>query len=311
MVLFVAADLVWLASTSATFAPGNFSLLGITAAVFGALYSLPYFVLYRIQGDQSRSADFLRKLSRRASQFFSAVVFTVAFGLAGCAFTYLAAATGWPLQDPALAAMDERLGFDWVALLAFCNASPTLSLVLVAAYHSATTQLACLYALLALTGRSAQLAEFITLFVITFVAVVVIAAFVPAAGAYHHYQPTEEMFSNFSAQAGMWHYDVLQTLRSQAVPELNLSQVKGLVTFPSFHTALAIITAYAARGIRYVTAPVAVLNGLVVLSTLPEGGHYLVDVIAGALIAILAIAFVRLRRSKVARPAIAAAETSP
>ena len=69
--------------------------------------------------------------------------------------------------------------------------------------------------------------------------------------------------------------------------------MQGLVTFPSFHTSLAIITTYAVRGIRFVTLPVAILNGLVIVSTLPEGGHYLIDVIAGAIISIIAIVAIR------------------
>lgn len=69
----------------------------------------------------------------------------------------------------------------------------------------------------------------------------------------------------------------------------------GLVTFPSFHTSLAIITAYAVRGIKFVATPVAILNGIVIISTLPEGGHYLIDLIAGAIISTIAIVAIRTR----------------
>ena len=71
--------------------------------------------------------------------------------------------------------------------------------------------------------------------------------------------------------------------------------VQGLVTFPSFHTSLAIITTYAVRGIKVVATPVAILNGIVIISTLPEGGHYLIDLIAGAVISTIAIVAIRTR----------------
>jgi membrane-associated phospholipid phosphatase len=130
---------------------------------------------------------------------------------------------------------------------------------------------------------------------VTFVVVGAISALVPAAGPYAYFQPPKTFFTSFSTDAGMWHYQVLQTLRNEPVPVLSLMNVQGLVTFPSFHTCLAIITAYAVRGIRFVALPVAILNGLVIVSTLPEGGHYLIDVIAGAIISIIAIVAARTR----------------
>jgi membrane-associated phospholipid phosphatase len=86
-------------------------------------------------------------------------------------------------------------------------------------------------------------------------------------------------------------------LRSGPAAVLDFRKMEGLVTFPSFHTVLAIITAYAFRGFRLLALPALVLNGAVIVSTLPEGGHYLVDVLAGALIAAAGIALVRWERS--------------
>jgi membrane-associated phospholipid phosphatase len=120
--------------------------------------------------------------------------------------------------------------------------------------------------------------------------------FVPAAGAYAHYGPTRELFDGFSSNAGMWHYKTLIMLRTQA-PPLDFMKVEGLVTFPSYHTVLAIIVSYAFRGFRFIALPAAVLNSIVVISTLPEGGHYLVDVIAGAVIGLAGIVLVRWEQS--------------
>jgi len=65
-------------------------------------------------------------------------------------------------------------------------------------------------------------------------------------------------------------------------------QGAGTSDIPIFpYESLAIITACAVRGVRCVAAPVAVLNG----------GHYLIDVIAGAMVAIIAIAAARTRPS--------------
>ena len=210
---------------------------------------------------------------------------------------YLATSAALPLQDARLASLDQILGFDWLGFLMLANSSRVVSWVLVAAYHSALPQLILLYLLLSFGGRERQLAEFITLSSITSVAVGALMVIVPAAGAYAHYHPQRELFDGFSADAGMWHYETFVMLRTQATPLLDIGKMEGLVTFPSFHTVLAIIAVYAVRGMRFVALPAAILNGIVIVSTLPEGGHFLVDVLAGAIVAVLGIALVRWEQS--------------
>ncbi|MEI7609953.1 MAG: phosphatase PAP2 family protein, partial [Rhodospirillaceae bacterium] len=55
----------------------------------------------------------------------------------------------------------------------------------------------------------------------------------------------------------------------------------GIVTFPSFHSALAVLLVWAARGLGRMIIPVAALNAVVLAVTPIYGGHYFVDVIAG------------------------------
>ena len=79
------------------------------------------------------------------------------------------------------------------------------------------------------------------------------------------------MFDGFSADAGMWHYQAFTKLRTEPTSLLRLENMKGLVTFPSLHTALAIIPASAARGIPFVSFAAVILNVIVIISTLPRG----------------------------------------
>jgi membrane-associated phospholipid phosphatase len=69
---------------------------------------------------------------------------------------------------------------------------------------------------------------------------------------------------------------------------------KALVTFPSGHTILAIIITYTLRGSRWTFIPAFIVNGAMMLSTVPHGGHHLFDLVVGAAIAALAIVLVRL-----------------
>jgi membrane-associated phospholipid phosphatase len=86
---------------------------------------------------------------------------------------------------------------------------------------------------------------------------------------------------------------------------VDISNVQGLVSMPSFHTALAVLFTYWLRKLRplfYIAIP---LNVIMILSTPTEGGHYLADVIAGLFLSVLTIKTygVITRRSQRAQPA--------
>jgi membrane-associated phospholipid phosphatase len=101
------------------------------------------------------------------------------------------------------------------------------------------------------------------------------------------------MYTNFTREAGMWHYSELMRLRSGEPFLYQMDKAKGLVTFPSYHTALGIIITYALREIRWIFVPAAILNSAMLVSTVPEGGHHLIDVLAGLSIALVSISIVR------------------
>jgi membrane-associated phospholipid phosphatase len=51
---------------------------------------------------------------------------------------------------------------------------------------------------------------------------------------------------------------------------------------------------YALRGSRWTFIPALIVNGAMLVSTIPHGGHHLFDLVVGAAIAAGAIFFVRL-----------------
>jgi membrane-associated phospholipid phosphatase len=296
--VFAVVDVIWLAISPLTFVPSHPWMFAQAVLPIGLNLCVYPLTLSCLKGDSSRIASALRGGSYGVDVLARAGAFTVCWGIAGGTYMYLATSAALPLLDTRLAALDEALGFDWLAFLAFANSSPMVSWALVTAYHSALPQMLALYLLLAFSGRERRLGEFLALMSITWVAVGALMLIVPAAGAYAHFRPPLELFDGFSANAGMWHYETLMRLREQAAPVVEFSQMVGLVTFPSFHTVLAIITAYSFRGIRFFAWPAAVLNAVVIVSTLPEGGHYLVDVIAGVVIAVIGILLVRWEQSR-------------
>jgi membrane-associated phospholipid phosphatase len=63
----------------------------------------------------------------------------------------------------------------------------------------------------------------------------------------------------------------------------------AIICFPSFHAIWAIFCAAALWGFRLLRLPVALLSGMIVVSTVTTGWHYVSDVVAGVAVAGLSL----------------------
>jgi membrane-associated phospholipid phosphatase len=295
VVVLLVIDLVWFPFARLTFAAGNFPYLLWSALALVGLYAVLGIVSYRLRRLQANRfvlGRWMARIADGARLFILASFFGLILAIGLVTFSYLTASLGLPLRDAELDAIDRAMGFDWLAFLALANASPAIAAILRMAYYSAGAQLLALYLFLSFARRRERLAEFLAVLAISSLLTGLVVTFVPADDGYGVYAPTPEMFGSFGGTAGMRRHEILMSLRGPA-PVLEFGQTQGIVVFPSFHTTLAIITTYAVRGLRYVFVPVCILNAVVIVATLPEGGHHLVDLIGGALVAALTIAVVR------------------
>ncbi|RWC86532.1 MAG: phosphatase PAP2 family protein [Mesorhizobium sp.] len=237
-----------------------------------------------------RYRDRVSELAGRIQALAMALTAVTLFCLVLLLVTYLATATSRPLLDSYLAAGDASLGFNWVAYVRLLNDYPSIDHVLSIAYNSLSVQTLLLPAILALTARSDRLVEFVAHYGLAGCLMCLVTMAVPAAGAFEFYNPSPDILSSFSPGASTRHLEQLHALRT--LKSFLLERPEGLVSFPSFHATLAAIFAYSMRGIRYISLPVYALNVMLILATFPEGGHYLVDVLAGLAVAAVAIQFV-------------------
>jgi membrane-associated phospholipid phosphatase len=290
---FGVASFVWLQSSSLTVAGSNFVDAAYLLVSLAGGYLAGRFVLVRLKDDSKPIARGLSGFAVGLMSFTKACAVLLPFSTSSALFMYLAAATQAPLTDAKLAALDAAIGFDWLAFLATVNAMPLVSAALVFAYHSTGPLLISLFVFLSFTHREERLYELLALMALTTMCTAILQAMIPAAGAYALFQPNREAFSNFTDQAGMWHYAELVDLRAGKSFTYFAAKTSGMVTFPSFHTILGVITLYAIRDHRFLAPPVLVLNSLMIVATIPEGGHHLVDVLAGLVIAAACILFVR------------------
>jgi membrane-associated phospholipid phosphatase len=268
---------------------GGFRLVGFGSAVIAAVCA------------GAAGLGFLYAIVRpdeRLSALAFGGAYLIAFTFAGAILSYLGTSLGLPLLDSHLARADAALGLDWLAILESVDARPMVGKLLRLAYDSSMPQIAAAFLVLTATRQLTRLADFLTLFTVTSLVTILASSLLPAAGAFVFFDPPAALRDVVGHDAGIWHLQHFEALRSGAKRVIDPGDIQGLVTFPSFHTALAVITAWAFWRTRYLAVPLLGLNLLVIASTVPVGGHYAVDVLAGIAVAAAAIASLRWRRGR-------------
>jgi len=277
--LVLAVDATWLAIGSWTISARGVATILVAVVAFHAPFA------FRRYRHDAR----LRSTAQAANLL---IVFMAAAGT----LSYLVVSTNAPLVDASLAAWDRALGFDWPAVAAWLQARPGLAAPLHAAYASGIPQIVVVVLFLGLTARPAQLEAFLRLFIVATLATVALSGLFPAAGSWKHFAAAAPL----ADLASLSHFEPLRDGRLRDIP---LREMQGLISIPSLHTVLAVLLVHAVRGTPLL--PVfALLDAAMIVSTPVDGGHYLVDVLAGAL---LAGGLIALERRRTSRPRAAAA----
>ncbi len=235
----------------------------------------------------------VKRPDARIAAASNATLFLIVFTLLLATLSYLACSLGWPLLDNNFEAIDRALGFHWSAHMSFVAERPALAKILLVAYQTSMPQVALVILVLVAVQRYERLEQFLLLFAITATTVIVAAAVWPSFGPFAMNTPPPEVLAPISdPYPAAWHMKHFLALRDGSMREIPLNNFQGLVSFPSFHTALALITVWALFPVRWLSTPVYILNGVLIFSTLAIGGHYLSDLMGGALTGLGAIALV-------------------
>jgi membrane-associated phospholipid phosphatase len=221
----------------------------------------------------------------------SITAFFIAFSLVMAPLSYFVTAFNWPLTDATLARIDQSLGFDWLALQRITAANSWLSWAGTWIYATSGLQMLLAWVVLGVAGQTARLSQFLSALAVSTVLVLLICGFVPAVGAYAYYAVTDGQLGHLKGTgAGVWHLEHFYALRDGTLRYIDLQKTEGLVTFPSYHTAIAVLSGWSLWRVRWLALPSASYSAVVILTTLPIGGHYLIDLFAGAAITAASIA---------------------
>jgi membrane-associated phospholipid phosphatase len=213
--------------------------------------------------------------------------------------SYVAASFAFPMQDANLLAIDRMLGFDGRAYLSFVNDHPTLAMWLQAGYGMIAWPVFAIPIILSAARRYARMQEFILAFALALSVTILISVFLPALGIFS-LGAGPETYPNIPPVAYLDLARDVPLVRDGSLRHLELLGLSGLVAFPSFHTASAILYLWALWPVRWIR-PVAIVANVVMLAATPvDGAHYLVDILGGAVVGVLAIMAARYVSRRVA-----------
>lgn len=237
-----------------------------------------------------------RGISRIASAI-EAMALGVASSMAVACQSVLVATLGLPYRDTLLASLDRAIFpfLSWPHLARAAGGNAELMAGMCWIYSTLLWQPFVLAALLAAFGRLDRLWQFVHAWALALVACVIIFALMPALTAYVHYGFAATDTPFLTVNAGWRPAEIIDDVRSGAIRELGVRQMAGLITFPSFHAAGAVLLAWGFRRVPLLGIAFVALN-VTMLATIPViGSHYFVDVIGGVAVAALAIAGSRIR----------------
>lgn len=197
-----------------------------------------------------------------------------------------------PDADPLLIKADAALRFDWRTVAGALEPHQRALTYLVAVYRSIVWQPIVVISLLAATNRTARIWSFALGWIVTLSIISAIYPLIPAQGPMTFYHIAQERFPGLLSD-GPWGFSpIIHQIRDLGVRHITQQMLTGLVSFPSFHVAAAVLLAWAAWPIRFAGSVFLLLNLVMAAASIICGPHYLVDVLSGLAVAVVAIGLV-------------------
>ena len=182
--------------------------------------------------------------------------------------------------DAHLIQWDQYLGFNTPALMHWTAVHPIIQKLFESFYEFLNIEMVLIPLLLGVFKNHRMVDRFFITILIAFLIGTLIYYFFPTSSPVSMFHSPYFLSGEHATYLKFYQIHHYQTLTSAS---------GGLISFPSFHVIWAILLSYALFEKKWVFIPVAIINVFVILSTVFLGWHYLVDVFAGIVLAILSI----------------------
>lgn len=187
-----------------------------------------------------------------------------------------------PLVDHEFASIDAFGHFSTSFIVHLVSQTPVIAVGLAVVYAVVPLQVIAAIIVPPICGHSAASRRFVVGVALAAILTAGSSALWPAIGPWttQDFRPTKD-------QAGVDTY--LRRLKSSAPVDIDENNA-GIVSFPSFHVVLAVLSAMALGSIRKLRTWVWTIAGLTCISTITTGWHYGVDVLGGLILVVISVA---------------------
>src|SRR5262249_46475848 len=171
--------------------------------------------------------------------------------LFGILLTYAVMTANFAYRDAEFYAIDQALRLDRRAYLDFVNSRPLLAGLAGYAYLPLLPQFAVVPMVLMIANQLPRLQRWMLALGLALIATAAVSTFTPAVAAFVYLDLTPQVYANISSTV-YTHVPTLEALRAGTFRSVPLDNLEGLITFPSFHTAGAIMFVWALHKVPYV-----------------------------------------------------------
>jgi membrane-associated phospholipid phosphatase len=271
------------------------TLLVIALARASSISIVPYSALTLITGCGALMAvaifyNYVRPIEK-FSIMCTGLAQVLLFSAVGSLLSYQLAQYGGALWDDVFARWDAVFGFNWLSYVRFFDNMGWLITILKIAYASLIPQIIILILVFGFSTRIDKLRQLLFSAIFCGLTTIALSVFFPAVSNFVHLGLTEEDFKHVDPYAGYVHLEHFMALREQEPLLIYFNQMQGIITFPSYHAGLATVTLWGfwVSSYWWVRWPGVCLAIGTLIATPIDGGHYLVDILAGTAIAVVSI----------------------
>lgn len=245
--------------------------------------------------------DRVRKEERLAAMLIG-TSFLIGMSASFSMLNYLLLTVAGPRIDAPLAALDRAMGVDWPAMMNVAARHPLVSAALQLAYISVLPQIAVLVTMLGWQGQHQNIYALCLSLTAGAAISIFVWTLVPSFGAFSVYELPASVSRLPLALDAQYAKDLMGLL-AHGPGRISPTSAKGLIGFPSFHAVMALFVVWYARELKIVRWLILALNAAVLVATPIQGGHHVVDVLAGFVVAAISVLFAnRVIRSAAALP---------
>ena len=233
------------------------------------------------------------KFSLRKKHLIIDLGLLVLFAPVGFILSYLATSHSGTPFDAYLVQLDKRIGFDWLSYHSFFLQNPWFrSFSLFFYLLIPVFPIICLIALCQKRNFSTA-ADAVVVIMLSALICIGISVLVPAYGAAGFYQPDSDFYKGYNILFDHEYKQTIIALNQGRKVTIRLWQPIAVVAFPSYHACLAILTILLSWSISKWFWWMLLVNVAGILAIPVDGGHHLIDVLAGLLVSIVTFTFIR------------------